>query len=87
MLEYYAQKVSVPDELNSATPGVINYTLTANALKEAISDFSTHDSYDHFLKELENEMNKTPTDTQTIYQSLLSATSRAITNTMENYGK
>ena len=87
VLEYYSQGVSVPDELNSATPGVINYTLTANSLKDAISRFSTHDSYDFFLKELENEMNKTPSDTQTIYQSLLSATSRAITSTMENYGK
>ena len=85
VLGYYSSGVTIPDELNIATPGAINYTATANSLKSAISQFAGHESYDLFLKELENEMNKTPDTTQTIYQSLMSATSRAITSTMENY--
>ena len=85
VLNYYAQGVTIPAELNIATPGAINYTATATSLKDAFSRFSDHDSYDLFLKELENEMNRTPDTTQTIYESLMSATSRAITTTMESY--
>ncbi len=85
VLGYYAEGVDIPADKDISASGSKNYTATATSLKTALSEFSDHESYELFLKELENEMNVTSSDTTTAYESLLSAASRAITNTINNY--
>lgn len=84
VLGYYAEGVAIPSDKDLSASG-INYTKTAETLKTALSQFSQYESYEFFLKELENEMNVTSADSSTAYESLLSAASRAVTNTLNNY--
>ncbi|MCR5546576.1 MAG: lytic transglycosylase domain-containing protein [Lachnospiraceae bacterium] len=85
VLEYYAQGVTIPADKDISASGSTDYTATANTLKEALSEFSNHESYEYFLKELENELNVESSDSATAYESLMSAASRAITTTINNY--
>ena len=85
VLGYYAEGVTIPADKDVTATGQTNYTATAESLKTALSEFANHESYELFLKELENEMNVTSSDSTTAYESLLSAASRAITNTINNY--
>lgn len=84
VLGYYAEGVTIPSDKDISASGT-GYLKTADSLKTALSEFSSHESYEYFLKELENEMNVTSSDSSTAYESLMSAASRAITSTIKNY--
>lgn len=85
VLGYYAEGVTIPASADITASGSLSAKQTAESLKTAINEFSSHESYDLFLKELENEMKVETDTTSTAYESLLSAASRAITNTINNY--
>ena len=85
VLGYYAEGVTIPASADITASGSVSASQTAESLKNAINEFSSHESYTLFLKELENEMKVETNTTSTAYESLLSAASRAITNTINNY--
>ena len=85
VLGYYQEGVIIPADKDNYTAGSNSYTALANTLKTSLSEFSTHESYALFLKEFENEMNVTTLDAGSAYESLLSAASRALTNTINKY--
>ena len=80
VLEYYAEGIDVPGD----TYDVKN---DGEKLKEMLSDFHNHKSYDLFMKEFEQELNVVPDSTQTIYESMVSAASRAMESTLASYQK
>ncbi len=85
VLSYYEEGVTIPADKDISASGQTNYTVLASGLQTSLSEFSNHESYALFLKEMENEMKVETSDASTAYESLLSAASRALTTTMKEY--
>ena len=85
VLSYYEEGVTIPADKDISASGQTNYTALASGLQTSLSEFSNHESYALFLKEMENEMKVETSDASTAYESLLSAASRALTTTMKEY--
>lgn len=85
VLSYYEEGVTIPADKDISASGQTNYTALASGLQTSLSEFSNHESYALFLKEMENEMKVETSDASTVYESLLSAASRALTTTMKEY--
>ena len=85
VLGYYNEGVTIPADKDNTSTSLTDYSALASSLEASLSEFSNHESYDLFLKELQNEMNVESGDVSTAYERMLSAASRALTTTMKEY--